>query len=102
MHADYNICGYDCSAVHAELPLYGMLLLQLSEAVSEVSVEEEELLDEEGSKNGDEDEGSKEGQDEGSKEGQEDESEEEDFPWPDTTIAVAHVSGGRYVGNMLC
>ncbi len=102
MHADYNICGYDCSAVHAELPLYGMLLLQLSEAVSEVSVEEEELLDEEGSKNGDEDEGSKEGQDEGYKEGQEDESEEEDFPWPDTTIAVAHVSGGRYVGNMLC
>ena len=97
-------------AVHAELPLYSMLLLQLSEAVSEVSVEEEELLDEEGSKNGDEDEGSKEGQDEGSKEGQdegskegqEDESEEEDFPWPDTTIAVAHVSGGRYVGNMLC
>ncbi len=87
-------------AVHAELPLYSMLLLQLSEAVSEVSVEE--LLDEEGSKNGDEDEGSKEGQDEGSKEGQEDESEEEDFPWPDTTIAVAHVSGGRYVGNMLC
>ncbi|XP_064403966.1 ribosome quality control complex subunit NEMF-like isoform X2 [Halichondria panicea] len=79
-------------------------LSMLSEAVSEVSVEEEELLDEEGSKNGDEDEGSKEGQDEGSKEGQdegskegqEDESEEEDFPWPDTTIAVAHISGGRY------
>ncbi len=63
-----------------------LLYVQISEAVSELSVEEE-VLDDEGSKDGDEDESSK--------EGQEDESEEEDFPWPDTTIAVAHISGDR-------
>ncbi len=67
-----------------------LLYVQISEAVSELSVEEEEVLDEEGSKDGDEDEGSKEGQEDESEE-----SEEEDFPWPDTTIAVAHISGDR-------
>ena len=58
--------------------------------MSEITVEEE-VLDE------GEDEGTKEDTDDGGtkEEEKEGDSDEGDFPWPDTTISVAHVSGDK-------
>ena len=63
-------------------------MYQLSEAVSDLA--QSESLDDHDDQEVDVDVES-----EGSKEEEEDSNEEGDFPWPDTTISVAHISGDK-------